>query len=291
MRSRFPASYYVALVAVLALTPILFAQRGGKQKQAEKDSPTKNLPFDPHDISGIWKNPGGFDVALGAERPPMTDWGKEKWSKTRASARNNPLAFGFYEDQKDWNDPLFQCDPSGYPRNLDYSNYRFVKLPDEFVMFFERDRVWRDLWTDGRKLPGPEAKPRWYGYATAHWEGDTLVVESSGYDERTWIDPYGSIHSDQMRVEERFRRIDHDNLEFSMTLTDPKAYTGVWSGKKVLKLLNSSQQIQKGLWGQRPDGTAYGDMREEYCVYSIERTFWQGRPLEGIGGTGGEGKK
>ena len=71
------------------------------------------------------------------------------------------------------------------PATWTIRNYRFVKLPDEFVMFFERDRVWRDIWTDGRKLPGPEAKPRWYGYATAHWDGDTLVVESSGYDERS----------------------------------------------------------------------------------------------------------
>jgi hypothetical protein len=283
MRHRFISAFF-AVVALLALTQVLFSQNR-QQKQAPKASPPSNLPFDPHDISGIWRNPGGFNPIIGNDRPPMTAWGKEKWSKTRASARRHPLAFGFYGDQKDWNDPLFQCDPSGYPRNLDYSNYRFVKLPDEFVMFFERDRVWRDLWTDGRKLPGPGAKPRWYGYSTAHWEGDTLVVESNGFDERSWIDPYGSIHSDQMRIEERFRRIDHDNLEFSMTLTDPKAYTGVWGGgKKVLRLMNSSQQIQKGLWGQRPDGTAYGDLREEYCVYSIERSFWQGRPLEGIGG-------
>ena len=67
---------FVALVALSA-----WAQNG-RQKQAEKDSPTKDLPFDPHDISGIWKNPGGFDVALGSDRPPMTEWGKEKWSKT-----------------------------------------------------------------------------------------------------------------------------------------------------------------------------------------------------------------
>jgi len=281
MRYRYAAS--AALAAVSAFAPFLLGQ--GKQKQAQKAFTPSNLPFDPHDISGIWKNPGGFDPILGNDRPPMTAWGKEKWSKTRASARNTPLAFGFYQDQKDWNDPLFQCDPSGYPRTLDYSNYKFVKLSNEFVEFFERDRVWRDLWTDGRKLPGPGAKPRWYGYATAHWDGDTLVVESSGYDERTWIDPYGSIHSDQMRIEERYRRLDHDNLEFSMTLTDPKAYSGVWGGKKVLlKLMNSSQQVQKGLWGKKPDGTAYGDIREEYCVYSIERTFWQGRPLDGIGG-------
>lgn len=282
MRVRFVIPFVAFLVGV-ALTQILFAQDKGK-KQAKAYTPS-NLPFDPHDISGIWKNSGGFDPVLGNDRPPMTDWGKEQWSKTRSSARRTPLSFGFYQDQKDWNDPLFECDPSGYPRNLDYSNYKFVKLPDEYVEFFERDRVWRDLWTDGRKLPGPGAKPRWYGYATAHWDGDTFVVESTGYDERAWIDPYGSIHSNQMRIEERYRRTDHDNLEFSMTLTDPKAYVGTWGGKKVnLRLINSSQQVQKGLWGKRPDGTAYGDIREEFCVYSIEHQFWQGRPLEGITG-------
>src|SRR5580700_3056461 len=256
MRYRLVAPF-VALAALLALTQFLFSQ-SNQQTQAQKAPAASTQPFDPHDISGIWRNPGGFDVALGNSRPPMTDWGKEKWSKTRASARNSPLAFGFYGDQKDWNDPLFQCDPSGYPRNLDYRNYRFVKLPNEFVEFFERDHVWRDLWTDGRKLP-ENPKPRWYGYAAAHWDGDTLVVESSGYDDRTWVDPYGSIHSDQMRLEERFKRLDHDNLEFSLTLTDPKAYTGTRGGRKLkLRLINSSQQIQKGLWGKRPDGTAYG---------------------------------
>src|SRR5579864_7223972 len=122
MRYRFMAASFVAVVAVSALTQFLFAQRG--QRAQAPDPATANLPFDRHDISGIWKNPGGFDVALGNDRPPMTDWGKEQWSKTRSSARNSPLSFGFYKDQKDWNDPLFQCDPSGYPRNLDYSNYR-----------------------------------------------------------------------------------------------------------------------------------------------------------------------
>src|SRR5262252_6997504 len=112
MRDRFLISF-AAFLAGAALTQGLFAQRGGgKQKQPEKDSPTKNLPFDVHDISGIWRNPGGFDPIIGNNRPPLTDWGKEKWSKTRASARNTPLAYGFYQDQKDWNDPLFLCDPS-----------------------------------------------------------------------------------------------------------------------------------------------------------------------------------
>src|SRR6476620_1951350 len=107
MNSRRKALF--ALVAVVAVAQILVAQRN-QQNQA---------PFDPHDISGIWRNPEGFDPILGTNRPPMTAWGKEQWSKTRASARNTPLAFGFYQDQKDWNDPLFQCDPSGFPRTTD----------------------------------------------------------------------------------------------------------------------------------------------------------------------------
>src|SRR6185436_2183605 len=106
-----------AFMAASALAPILLSQNRG-QAPAPQAVPAKPaLPFDPRDISGIWKNPGGFDPIIGTTRPAMTEWGKEKWSKTRASARNSPLAFGFYQDQKDWNDPLFQCDPSGYPRN------------------------------------------------------------------------------------------------------------------------------------------------------------------------------
>ena len=76
MKYSFMASF-VALAGVLAFTQFLFAQNK-QQKQAPKDPPPSNLPFDPHDISGIWKNPGGFDVALGNDRPPLTDWGKEK---------------------------------------------------------------------------------------------------------------------------------------------------------------------------------------------------------------------
>src|SRR5215472_6474874 len=109
---------WFALVAISASTPVLFAQNR-QPTPAQAASATKDQPFDPHDISGIWKNPGGFDPVLGTDRPPLTAWGQEKWSKTRASARRTPLAFGFYQDQQDWNDPLFQCDPSGYPRNLD----------------------------------------------------------------------------------------------------------------------------------------------------------------------------
>src|SRR5438128_1178782 len=73
------------------------------------------------------------------------------------------------------------------------------------LQFFEYDHVWRTIYTDGRKLP-TGVDPRWYGYAVGHWEGDTLVIESAGFDDRTWLDADGHPHSDQMRLLERYRR-------------------------------------------------------------------------------------
>src|SRR5262245_349622 len=204
---------FAALVAVFALTPGLFAQNNQ------------------HDITGVWRmlNAGQttgrnsvFPSFSADNRPPLTAWGQEKWSKTRPSGQKPPLSFIYVEEQKEWNDPIFVCDPAGYPRvGAGNTNYRFAEVDGDVVHFVERDHFYRDLWTDGRKLPGPGAKPRWYGYSVARWEGDTLVVESSGFDDRTWLNRAGSIHSDEMRLEERYKILDHDHIEFFMTLNDP----------------------------------------------------------------------
>src|SRR6266567_2291687 len=115
---------------------------------------------------------------------------------------------------------------------------RFAQTPDEVIQFFEDGRTWRDIWTDGRKLPGDDADSRWFGYAVGHWEGDTFVVNSNNFDEATWLDQYGSPHSDKMTVEERYRRVDHDHLEMILNITDPMAYVGTWKGdKKIFQLV------------------------------------------------------
>ena len=291
MRNRF-VSVFIVMVAVFVSTP-LHAQTT-------------------HDVSGIWRmlapgatraraasvGAGASHPTLGNDRPALTAWGQMQWSQTRSSGRNSKLSFGSFPNQKDWNDPLFLCDPAGYPRvGGGNSLYRFVQLNSEVAEFFERDRVWRDLWTDGRKLPGNNARPRWYGYSIAHWEGDTFVVESSGFDDRTWLDFFGSIHSDQMRLEERYKVLDRDHLEFQMTLTDPKAYTAPWAGpKQLMERMENSDGVAPGIWGKKPDGRPYGDIREDYCVYSEEHAFWVNDDPTGHGdnfgkAVTGEGKK
>ena len=95
------------------------------------------------------------------------------------------------------------------------------------------------------------------GYSVGRWEGDTFVVDSTGFDERTWLDHFGNPHSDEMRLQERYRRVNHDTIEFVITLTDPKTYTKPWvSDTKILTWQNMKEF---------PD--------ELFCVPSEEQAF------------------
>jgi hypothetical protein len=189
----------------------------------------------------------------------MTDAGKEKFRQTKTGYNVKELSNGVFK-QKDWNDPLLLCDPTGFPRimwNSAKPGMRFLQTPEEVIQFFEDGRTWRDLWTDGRKLPGDNAEARWFGYAVAHWDGDTFVVNSMGYDDRSWLDQYGSPHSDQLRIEERYHRPDHDHLEMFLDMTDPMTYTGTWKGdKKIFQ------------WVEKPARSQFSDLPEGLCVWS-----------------------
>ena len=105
---------------------------------------------------------------------------------------------------------------------------QIVQTPLKVLILYEFDKIWRVIWTDGRELP-KEPEPRWFGYSVGKWVDDyTLVAETTGLDDRTWIDRAGRPHSDQLKVEERFHRVDRDHLELSVTLDDPKMYTKPW---------------------------------------------------------------
>ena len=106
---------------------------------------------------------------------------------------------------------------------------------------------------------------------------------------RTWLDRQGSIHSDQMHLEERYKVLDRDHIEFSMTLTDPKAYTTPWAGpKQTMERMESSDGVAPGIWGKRPNGKPYEDIREDYCVYSEEHSFWINDDPTGLGNNFGD---
>ncbi len=125
----------------------------------------------------------------------------------------------------DSNDPDFQCFPSGVPRiYLFLYPIEFVHTPGRVLILFEYGHNIRQIFTDGRGHAQDE-EPTWMGDSIGHWEGDTLVAETIGLNDKTWFGYGGQPHSEALRVVERFRRLDHDSLMIDITLDDPKAYT------------------------------------------------------------------
>ena len=252
----------IALLIGLASWSAAFAQQAPAQGAAKGAS---SKSFDPRDLSGYWDLtnaglPAGALNAASNNRPPMTPEGLAKFRKTKTGYDAKALSNGIFPE-KDWNDPIRWCDPTGFPRilwNPAPARMRFAHASDEVIQFFQNNRVWRDIWTDGRKLPDAEtADSRWYGYAIGRWQGDTFVVNSNNFEEATWLDQYGSPHSNQMTVEERYRRVAIDRLELDLNITDPTTYTGVWKGnKRVFRLV------------ENPTRSSFNDLPEDICVWS-----------------------
>jgi hypothetical protein len=203
--------------------------------------------FDAHDISGVWnahpKDLTGNGIPLNvAGAPPFTPYGQKLFEANQS-------------DSPQWNskDPHNVCDPMGWPRLMTFNfGYQFVVLPDRVVQFFEWSHTWRDIWTDGRKLPADPPIPRYLGYAVGRWEGDTFVVESNGYDDRSWLAqtpvqrygtgrPGGYPHSDEMRVEERYKRLNYGSLQVTLTINDPKVYTAPWTTTGTMALFPNTE--------------------------------------------------
>jgi hypothetical protein len=103
-------------------------------------------------------------------------------------------------------------------------------------MLYMFEKRWRVIWTDGRALPR-DPDPRWYGYSVGRWEDDnTLFVETIGMDERTWLDNAGNPHTADLKVEERYHRVNMDTMELTVTIDDPKIYTARWTPRNKLPL-------------------------------------------------------
>ena len=102
--------------------------------------------------------------------------------------------------------------------------YKIIQGTGMTIMLYERDTTYRQVYTDGRKLPD-DPSPAWMGYSVGKWDGDSLVVDTVGLNDRSWLDARGHTHSDALHLTERFRRIDFGHMDVQMTFDDPKTYT------------------------------------------------------------------
>ena len=268
-----------------------------------------SMPFDAHDLAGIWSPNGNAfggggrcrdcgDRGYSFEFPMFTAVGQAAFEK-------NIPSYGRAKDSEDarahpeehlgrrraqppalGNDTYGTCNPMGMPRAILYPDpVEFIVLPDRIYQHFQWGYGLRTIWTDGRKLPKSEDidLPRWWGYATSHWEGNTLVVDSTGYDERTWIDYFGYPHSDEMVLQERYTRLNFDTLELKMTITDPVMYTKPWVAEtKTFKLIPKGEV--NGWYEKMTDLKGWYGLMEEICAPVDEVDNFNRRVRDPAGG-------
>jgi hypothetical protein len=223
----------LGLTIVLSCSLAASAQTNPPAGQ-EKTSHSGQTP----DLSGVWMRDAPPATALqywiyelNQEEPPMTAWGEARYKEAKSSfgAHQYPL--------EETNDPVLRnCYPPGVPRVYMHPfPFQIIQTTGEVVMLFEVDSLRREIYTDGSQH-NAELVPLWMGDSIGRWEGNTLVVDTVNFNDRTWLDRIGHPHSDALHVIERFQRTDHEHLVDDITIDDPKAYTKPWSARLVFRL-------------------------------------------------------
>jgi hypothetical protein len=183
------------------------------------------------DLSGIWQldappcpggcadyQPGPEFLDIGATLPGGLPY--QPWAAALVKARAEQLG-------KD--DPIGLCRPGGAVRFLTFPPFRkLIQGSGLLVILSERDVTYRQLFTDGRPLPA-DPEPTWNGYSSGRWQGDTLVVDSHGFRDDTWLDRRGSPLSSAAKMTERFRRVSYGRMEIDLTIDDARVYTRPWT--------------------------------------------------------------
>jgi hypothetical protein len=203
--------------------------------RVEMTAPAPRLANGKPDFSGIWisdrTEPGQETISDTSSLPSgrhMANMGVDMegglpylpWQLPIVKKRTENLAI---------DDPHIRCLPDFFLRAYGLPHMlKFVHTPDLLVMLNEMNAGYRQVFTDGRALPD-EPTPSWQGYSSAKWDGDTLIVDTIGMRDDTWIDWNGSVVTEAAKIHEEIRRLDFGHLEIKATVDDPKGYTKPWT--------------------------------------------------------------
>jgi hypothetical protein len=240
-RAKFSESRILILAAVLAFSFSSFSLVMLGQAAAQTGAGTSSL-----DLSGVWLGDGAGNnraLLLQPAMPLMQPWVKAKFNAQGVPTDPDPF--------------LESCDPLGVPRVLlTNTPVKIVQTPAETVFLYERNHDFREVYTYGREHP-KDPDPSWWGHSIGRWDGTTFVVDSVGFNDKTWVDWSGLPHTEALHVIERYQRLDHDTMRLDITVDDPKAYTQSFTAKRMFKLKP---------W----------DIGEDICNRSDEQHFRQG---------------
>ena len=219
----------IALAAVFLLTASASAQwlkqpTAGIPRtadgKADLNAPSPKTPDGRIDVGGLWLPRPGSVRDIGSslkpgETIPFQPWAEKVWKDRVAS------------DSRD--DPTANCIVGGVPRSsLVGYPFKILNTPGLVVVMYEAVHGYRQIFTDGRALP-TDPNPTWFGYSVGRWDGGDLVVQTSGFNDKGWLDNSGKPATDALKVTERFRRRDFGHMDVEITIDDAKAYTRPWT--------------------------------------------------------------
>ncbi len=211
-----------SLIWPLIRPPVVLAQGAGPGGEAARE------------LAGFWDRERNTGESVdsdfrrfGTEQPPLQPWAMEIFRANRGNVGMRRPALNAIDQL----DPVNNCFPAGVPRIMLLRVFEIIPLADQVLMLFEYDHAMRRIYTDGREHP-EGYPPGWMGHSIGRWDGDTLVADTVGLTDRTWIDRVGTPHSEALRVVERFRRAAQDRLEVEFRFEDPEAFTRAWGGRK-----------------------------------------------------------
>ena len=208
------------------------------------------------DLSGVWRIRQGtylFFITSALKPGEIQPW---------AAALYKQRADNFRRDSDG-----IKCLPPGPKAGISGGGFpmKIVQTPNLMVVLYEYQTIYRQIFTDGRSLPA-DPNPTWMGYSVGHWEGDTLVATTAGYNDRTTLDLAGHAHSDALRITERFHRTSVGHVDLEVTLDDPKAYTRPWTLHVDLDLMPDSELIEYVCENERDAQHLVGKRGDEFHV-------------------------
>lgn len=230
MRNRFVLS--IIFVGLGVSFSNLIAQGNKSDSDVSRAKPSSAVDF-----SGVWvlKPPTSAspysNFVLTKDEPAMTAWGEQEFKGAKPIFGPNKTS------PQESNDPVYGCFPAGLPRiYLQGRPMEIIQTPTEVIIAYQYGRLVRHIYTDGRGHDDFIDPPLWMGDSIGRWEGDALVVDVIGFNDKTWLDRVGHRHSDALHVVERFRRPDRLNLVDEITIEDAKAYTKPWMAQLQFQL-------------------------------------------------------
>jgi len=227
----------------------------GPDGQVNLNAPTPRLANGKPDFSGVWESRVGPTGRFGApalpsltpDAPPVATFANVE-ANIKGGLPLTPWAADLRKQRMTTNsqdNPDAHCLPMGFMQFHTHTQPRkIVHTKDEMIIMYEVNYGLRQIFTDGRALPTEDPQPWWEGYSVGKWDGDTLVVETTGFRGEGWLDVNGTPFTEGLKLTERFRRPSYGRLEIDLTIDDAKAYTKPWTVRVNQRLSPSDQLIE-----------------------------------------------